>query len=535
MARVVVVGSGASGVHFALTALEKGHDVIMVDVGYQRPAGVLPGASFDQLKEQLEDPAAYFLGREGQGVVYPATKASYYGHPPSKTYVFATPAGFAHRARMMEPLFSFARGGFAEAWTAGSYAFNDAELADFPFGYAELKPYYAEVVRRIGIGAPHDDLERFIPVDAEYLEPLPLDPHSALLVRRYTERRERLHREHRFYLGRSRVATLSRDYRGRTRCDQLGRCLWGCPTDSIYSPSVTLRECLAHDRFTYLPGLLARRFDYDATGRISRLMAEPIHGGTMQEVTGDRFVLAAGALSSSKLFLDSIHAATGRLEHLPGLMDNRQVHVPFLTFGLIGQPVSMASYQFHHLAFGIPQDDPRHYIHGQITTLKSASVHPIVQSMPLDLRTATDFFRAIRTGLGIANVNLHDTRRTESYLTLHPVEGGRTQLVVHYTDDPAEAGFARAAVQVVTKALGKLGCLVPPGMTRVLPKGASVHYTGTLPMRREPAPLATSPSGQSYDFSNLWVVDGAVFPFLPAKNLTFTLMANAIRVADQAF
>ena len=40
---------------------------------------------------------------------------------------------------------------------------------------------------------------------------------------------------------------------------------------------------------------------------------------------------------------------------------------------------------------------------------------------------------------------------------------------------------------------------------------------------------------QSHDFDNLYIVDGTTFPFLPAKNITFTLMANAIRVADGAF
>ena len=37
----------------------------------------------------------------------------------------------------------------------------------------------------------------------------------------------------------------------------------------------------------------------------------------------------------------------------------------------------------------------------------------------------------------------------------------------------------------VRKALGKLGCLVPPGMSYVRPMGASVHYAGTLPMSAE--------------------------------------------------
>ena len=55
-----------------------------------------------------------------------------------------------------------------------------------------------------------------IPFDADYLEPLPLDPHSVRLLTRYTERKVALNRRWRFYLGRSRVATLSRDHDGRS-------------------------------------------------------------------------------------------------------------------------------------------------------------------------------------------------------------------------------------------------------------------------------------------------------------------------------
>ena len=65
--------------------------------------------------------------------------------------------------------------------------------------------------------------------------------------------------------------------------------------------------------------------------------------------------------------------------------------------------------------------------------------------------------------------------------------------------------------------------------------GSSVHYAGTLPMSAERRPLTASPECRSHDFENLFLVDGSTFPFLPAKNITFTLMANAIRVADRVF
>jgi choline dehydrogenase-like flavoprotein len=49
-------------------------------------------------------------------------------------------------------------------------------------------------------------------------------------------------------------------------------------------------------------------------------------------------------------------------------------------------------------------------------------------------------------------------------------------------------------------------------------------------MRDSARRFACAPDCRSHDFRNLYFADGASFPFLPAKNLTFTLMANAIRV-----
>ena len=71
-------------------------------------------------------------------------------------------------------------------------------------------------------------------------------------------------------------------------------------------------------------------------------------------------------------------------------------------------------------------------------------------------------------------------------------------------------------------------------MVHVRPMGAGVHYAGTVPMTADAQPLSATPEGQSRDIPNLFLADGATFPFLPAKNITFTLMANAVRIAKAA-
>ncbi len=538
MKKVVVVGSGASGVHFAWTLLQKGYRVLMVDVGRQKNAPVAPDASHDQLKRVLPDAVEYFLGKHGEAIILPDHGAEYYGFPPSKQYVFDRPG---HRpvephSNGFAPLLSFARGGLAETWTGGVYPFNDAELRDYPFGYDQLAPYYDEVARRIGINGVVDDLARFYPPQSGLLPPLDLDEHSEKLLAVYRLKRRFLNESLGCYAGRSRLAVLSESRSGRKPCTYLGRCLWGCPNEALYTPLVTLRECQRHPHFDYMPGVFVRHFEWDGARRVRNLVCESIATGERVDVAVETLALAAGTLMSSHIFLDSFRQAAGQAPRLEGLMDNRQIMVPFVNLRMLGRACNHDTYQYHQLAMGFDADDPKDYVHCQITTLKTALVHPLVQTSPFDLRTALFLFRHLRAGLGLVNLNLADTRRSDNALSLDvDPANGRSRLVITYAAPHDDKRRLRQVIGRVKRVLWSLGCVVPPGTVHVRPMGASVHYAGTIPMSRAARPLSASPDCRSHDFDNLFFVDGTTFPFLPAKNLTFTLMANAIRVAERAF
>lgn len=530
MKRLIVVGSGASGVHFAQSALELGAQVTMLDVGRVAPAPVLPEASFARFKREHDDPAGYFLGKRFEGVLFPGAKGEYYGFPPHKGFIFASHERFALRAQGFDPLHSFARGGLAEAWTGGAFPFHERELTDFPISVQELQASYGVVAGRIGVSGAADDLTRFTPVHEHLAAPLALDEHSRLLEERYARKRSRLNGELRTWLGRTRAAVRAEDTEERHGCTKLGRCLWSCPREALYTPSLTLRRLLRHENFTYLDGRYVTRVEADASNRVRRVHAVELASGRAETFDSDTIVLAAGTLASGKLFLDSLRAHGGSAPALRGLMDNRQVLVPFVNLGMLRRRYEPDSYQYHQLALGIERDDPRHYVHGLITTLKTALIHPIVQSVPLDLRSALWIFRNAHAALGIVNVNFHDERRDECGIELE-VHGDSTRLVVRYEPSREEPERMRTALSTVRRALWQLGCVVPPGMAHVRPMGASVHYAGTLPMSAERRALTTSPVGESHDISGLYFADGSTFPFLPAKNLTFTLMANADRIA----
>ncbi len=535
MERVVIVGSGASGVHFALSVLEKGYEVLMLDVGHQgpEPAGV---ETFNGLKDTLQDPVEHFLGANFEGVLFPDDKSEFYGIPPSKQYVFSNVDMPRVKTAGFSPLVSFAQGGLAQAWTGGAYPFDDDDLADFPFGYADLKPYYEQVARRIGITGVDDDLARFMPVHENLLKPLRLDRHSALLLADYERQKAFFNSTLQCYVGRSRVAALTQAMDDRRECSYLGRCLWGCPSGAFYTPSLTLRRCKEFANFRYLPGLHVAHFIVDSRGRVKSVKARSVSSKNWEEFPLDTLVLAGGTLSSSAIVLASIFQHTGEIVRLEGLMDNRQVLMPFVNLKLIGQPHDPESYQYHQIAMRVEGSNPREYAHGLITTLKSGLVHPIAQHLPFDLRTSILLVRNLHAALGLVNVNLHDSRRDTNYITLQPNSDSETpSLAINYSPRYDEATSIRRMIQRFKRALRTLKCFVPPRMLHVRPMGASVHYAGTLPMSATHTSLTTSSECQSHDFKNLYVVDGSTFPSLPAKNITFTLMANAVRVADHAF
>ena len=108
MKKVLIVGSGASAVHFALSVLQKGYEVTMLDVGYERPEVMHPEKKISDLKLSLKDPVDYFLGKRFESFIPPDYEAEYYGFPPNKNYVLQKPERFKYSSSGFSPLFSFA-------------------------------------------------------------------------------------------------------------------------------------------------------------------------------------------------------------------------------------------------------------------------------------------------------------------------------------------------------------------------------------------------------------------------------------------
>ncbi len=98
---------------------------------------------------------------------------------------------------------------------------------------------------------------------------------------------------------------------------------------------------------------------------------------------------------------------------------------------------------------------------------------------------------------------------------------------------PSAGGPARGlAEKELIRALRGIGFHTAAALCQYPPMGSGMHYAGTLPMRGAPGPWQLYPDGRLHGTRQVYVADGACFPRLPAKNLTFTIMANAMRIAS---
>ncbi len=148
-----------------------------------------------------------------------------------------------------------------------------------------------------------------MPVHGHLQPPLRLDTHSERLLASYARARTRLNRSG-AYIGRSRVATLSQPLGSREPCDYTGRCLWGCPRQSLYTPSQTLRECQTFPGFEYVSGAEVTQLRLGSDNRVVAVVAR-MRSGEAKEFQTDRVALAAGALLSTKIFLTTMMRERG--------------------------------------------------------------------------------------------------------------------------------------------------------------------------------------------------------------------------------
>lgn len=492
----------------------------MLDVGLKAdPGNSLPLKNLYEMRRDGDDVFDQIIGPRFEGMhnifneyMSPKLKG------PMLRYVTDLPAGESRvQSKTFDTYSSYAKGGLAGAWGAGVLRFNDRDLRGFPFSAAELVGYYDVLTRHIGVCGVEDDLTpNFGPVD-DLLPPLPLSPQGSAFLESYQKRRVRLQAQG-ITVGRTRPAILSRGHNGRDAYPFVGQDFFQPNIPAIYNPGYTLDELVARDEVTYRPGRLVLSY---------RELADRVQVTTRNLATGEteiaeaRFLmLGAGAINTAKIVLQSNDDFETKLP----VLDNAISFTPFVRPDRIGVPSDLQAFPGGELVMvyeGELFDEPiQSSVYGLMGTLRG----DLLFQMPLSVTGNLAAVKYLVPAITVIQTFYPDDPSPQNVARLLP----NGALSIEYA--PKKLGVLE---RHLVSALRRMGYLSSTLLTQFPKAGGSIHYAGGLPMvAGATKPYQTDTNCRLHGGQRVFIADAASFPRLPSKNLTFTIMANAMRVAD---
>jgi len=532
-AAVIVVGSGISGCSAAKTLVDLGIRTHLIDIGFDDPhlRDEIPDAPFSEIRAQDRNQAKYFIGERLQGILRKGIKVGAQLTPPRQfihqevdRWLPVLPGAFA-------PLQSTSLGGLGAGWGAACFTFSAGELSDAGLPAEEFPELYRCAASMIGVSAdPESPVNRWLWHPAPPAQPpLLVDDNAQLILKRSEERRERLERLG-IHAGKIPMAILSEDRPPRRANPYFDMDFYGDSRMSIFRPRYLVTEMLRSKNFTYSPGhavLSVTKLPGDDIG----VLALHTESGKPVSFTAKKVVLCAGAINTGRITLNSL----GLFHKQTSLLCSPYTYFPCVNLRMLGK---RAADQRHSMAQfgGVLLSNTGDRVDGvfQMYSYRSLLIFKLVKEMPLPPSSALLAARVLINALAIFGIFFEDLQSQEKTLQIVPTGADQPPaLQFSYSLSEVEENWKQEAEQRFRRGLWQMGC-VPIG--RVDPgHGGSIHYAGTVPFRNPKlSGVQTNTDGCVEGLPGVYVGDSASWTYLSAKGPSFTLSANAIRVARMA-
>jgi choline dehydrogenase-like flavoprotein len=512
---IIIVGAGPAGISAAIPLVSAGIKVIMLDAGKE----------LNQNPSQLAAERQDKIGGEFQAIRNLGDYSPKFRVPWIADMFSCYSEEYALVSENFLTQGMLAPGGLSNAWGAGVACYDANDLKKSPINFNELKLSYQNLAKRIGIsGEYNDDLSDFFGHDIPLQTPTELDPLTKKLLSGYTKKRISINQQG-FYLGKARNAVLTTKLGGRNGCTYCGMCLFGCVNQSIYNAAYDLKWLLTQPSFRYIPNVFVKEIEtsseYNSVKGINTNTRENI------QFTSDKILLACGAIGTAKLVLNALNLHSYRIP----LLSSPTVAFAALLPSRLGQTGSEQYFGLAQLSFYIRNasqvsSTDNDYAFGNIFTAQGLPTSDFISRTPLSRPIARKLMKLIQPSIVVANCFLPGALSKHS---LSIDKDNNIHLSGNY--EPALLDWITLLKHRITKVFRQCGAIMLPGSFMQSLPGSDLHYAGTVPHQDSPKPYQTFSNGLVAGLENVYVVDGAALTNLPAKPHTFTIMANADRIA----
>jgi choline dehydrogenase-like flavoprotein len=250
--------------------------------------------------------------------------------------------------------------------------------------------------------------------------------------------------------------------------------------------------------------------------------ATDVSTGDSVEHHGRVLLLAAGAINTARIVLQSF---ADHRTPLP-LLENTAIQVPFVLPSCLGQALETDAFGLVQLNLIWESHTFGALCQGSLMEITSPLRAEFFASLPYAARDNLALIRHLLPAMLVMQLYLPDTGERPSRLSLK--EDSRLRIAGHPNT------LALEPARPLFRFMRRLGAWTHPSLVVRVPTGHAIHYAGTLPMQREPGRYQCAPDGRLQGTRSVYVCDSASFTRLPAKNMSFGMMANAMRVAAAA-
>jgi len=394
----------------------------------------------------------------------------------------------------------FGTGGLSNRWGAGCAKLNAKDLGVSETLLRQISNYYDKAEQQVGIYYQGNDL-----LD-DYLGKF---KESSIKLNSPTSITFPIRKNQWTRIGRTRQAFLQIEKNDRKPCNNCGGCFVYCQNKTIYNAQYLL-EASSQEMYTSSRVVELSQINGGYSLKLANAQGE------YSNITTKFVILAAGTIGSTRLLSTLIkqsvfsqfhHSMIARTVFF-GFRREKKDNFPMGQY-IVQIKINETKNAYASLTHGtsIPTSDIV-----DLLPLKNNFIYSLVNFFKKYLVVAMIFYSSeysnYKIQLGLGGLSFVDTKLSLKFKSTH-------QSVLNRL-----------------KGIMKLNYLYTfPFLSSLLPQGSDIHYGGTIPIGPKEYTNCTEDC-EIRGFPNLYVVDGSWMPLIPEKAHTFTIIANAMRVAD---
>jgi hypothetical protein len=481
--RIAIIGSGPSGWSAFQKAKKLGLDVQLID------AGLTDSNPRKNAKHQSQHSLARKL---------------YFGSDlPYRDF----PVGPVTIKQRVNPLSSFARGGLSLVWGATMLPYCQEDTENWPVPTSKLNSYFEEITQLIPVTGTSDGLSS---IYGEFFSRRSVFQ-SPRIVRILETLESNAYKG--FVYGSSRLAVETGMHQ-KSGCYYCNRCLNGCNDNFIWS---------SKDEFENQDTIRLRVTSIIENDSCVAIDGIDENGLPTNQLRFDKVFLAAGPLESFRIL-----AMSKMVEPTAILKDSATFFTPLWVSPRLGRP-ELNSFALSQCFIKLRKGDLTSGAQFQLYEYSDDLILRAKQTLPMGRFIPTPMIRFFMKRL-MVSIGYLDGESSQSILMT--LDENQNLILKEW-----EAGIsknnvlknAKQSIQNLNTGIQNSGIFALKFLTKFAMPGEGVHFGGWLPMG-----VKSDLQGRPQGSRNVHVIDSSVLPSIAPGPITFTVMANAMRIVEEA-